>query len=181
VRIDQNNFKKLAKALAWSFTEEDKAQHENISGKQEQKENLQQLKKSMKTGQDVKVSVISFFEQSFPLGPLLGSVLRRVLSVVYLLFAKLCSLLLEDHKSLVRNLLSLCLIRNKKSPFSQSRKARTRLKLLLSVTEILPEKGLQSWEQSTTQQRQKKNEKAKKGTPAVWTPVMVSHLFRDHQ
>jgi hypothetical protein len=34
---------------------------------------------------------------------------------------------------------------------------------------------------STTQQRQNKNEKAKKGTPAVWTPVMVSHLFRDHQ
>ncbi len=144
-----------------------------ISGKQEEKENLQQLKKSMQTGQDVKVSAISFSDQGFPLGPLLGSVLRRVLSVVYLLFAKLCSLLLEDHKSLVRNLLSL--IRIKKSPFSQSRKARTRLKLLLSVTEILPEKGLQSWEQSTTQQRQNKNEKAKKGTPAVWTPVMVSH------
>jgi hypothetical protein len=46
---------------------------------------------------------------------------------------------------------------------------------------MLPEKGLQSWEQSTSQQRQNKDEKAKKGKPAVWTSVMVSHLFRDHQ
>ncbi len=141
MKIDQNNFEKFAKAYHEALQKSIK-HNVKISGKQEEKENLQQLKKSMQTGQDVKVSVISFFYEGFPLGPLLGSVLRRVLSVVYLLFAKLCSLLLEDHKSLVRNLLSL--IRIKKSPFSQSRKTRTRLKLLLSVTKMLPEKGLQS-------------------------------------
>ncbi len=149
-----------------------------ISGKQEEKENLQQLKKSMQTGQDVKVSAISFSDQGFPLGPLLGSVLRRVLSVVYLLFAKLCSLLLEDHKSLVRNLLSLIRIKEisiltikksqnkvKASSFSHrntSRKRVTKLRAKHNTT-----KTKQEWESK------------KRHTCSMNTGDGLS-LFRDH-
>jgi HKD family nuclease len=62
VKIDQNNFKKLAKAYREVLQK--KIKHNmKISGKQEEKENLQQLKKSMQTGQDVKVSVISFLSK----------------------------------------------------------------------------------------------------------------------
>jgi hypothetical protein len=87
VKIDQNDFKKLAKVYHEALQK--KIKHNmKISGKQEEKENLQQLNKSMQTGQDVKVSVINFFDQSLPLGPLLGSVLRRVLSVVLLTLCK---------------------------------------------------------------------------------------------
>jgi hypothetical protein len=71
----------------------------------------------------------------------------------------------------------ICLIRIKKSPFSQFRKSKARLTLLQQATENSKEAKTKQ----RTNDQETKTKKTKLNMKAVWTVVSVSCLFRDQE